>query len=61
MKQPVVSNAEEFVLVHEESFKKLSWATNVTPFRHIQDLNPVNRELLAGFMQGPHQLSIMRF
>lgn len=43
MGEEICCNAEEFVLVHEEGFKKLSWATNITPFRHIQDLNPVNR------------------
>jgi len=39
----VASNAEEFALIHEENFKKLNWTSNITPFRHIQDLNPVNR------------------
>lgn len=43
VKKSVVSNAEKFVLVHEESFKKVSQATNITPVRHIQDLNPLNR------------------
>lgn len=43
MKKSAVSYAEKFVLVHEESFKRLSQATDITPVRHIQELNPLNR------------------
>lgn len=35
-------NTEEFILVHEEIFKTLWQAINVTP-GYIQDLNPINR------------------